>query len=109
MGGGKPPWNRFTSWEVDNVQSAARELQEQSCRQLVASSRSLSGASAITSSKPISLRSVEFHSAWPCASFALHRRLITHGKSGAPLRLATRLCSYCVANVPDKQTFLSPY
>ena len=27
-GGGKPPWNRLTSWEVDNVLSAAREMPE---------------------------------------------------------------------------------
>ena len=35
-GGGKPPWNRLTSWEVDNVLSAAREMPELSCRQLAA-------------------------------------------------------------------------
>ena len=35
-GGGKPPWNRLTSWEVDNVLSAAREMLELSCRQLAA-------------------------------------------------------------------------
>ena len=34
--GGKPPWNRLTSWEVDNVLSAAREMPELSCRQLAA-------------------------------------------------------------------------
>ena len=33
-GGGKPPWNRLTSWEVDNVLLAAREMPELSCRQL---------------------------------------------------------------------------
>ena len=33
-GGGKPPWNRLTSQEVDNVLSAAREMPELSCRQL---------------------------------------------------------------------------
>ena len=83
-GGGKTPWNRLTSWEVDNVLSAAMEMPELSCRQLVASPRSPCGVSAITSSRPISLRSVGFHSAWPCASFAMHRRLITQGKSGCP-------------------------
>ncbi len=35
-GGGKPPWNRLTSWEVDNVLSAAREMPEPSCRQIAA-------------------------------------------------------------------------
>ena len=35
-GGGKPPWNRLTSQEVDNVLSAAREMPELSCRQLAA-------------------------------------------------------------------------
>ena len=35
-GGGKPPWNRLTSREVDNVLSAAREMPELSCRQLAA-------------------------------------------------------------------------
>ena len=35
-GGGKPPWNRLTSWEVDTVLSAAREMPELSCRQLAA-------------------------------------------------------------------------
>ena len=35
-GGGKPPWNRLTSWEVDNVLSAARDMPELSCRQLAA-------------------------------------------------------------------------
>ena len=35
-GGGKPPWNRLASWEVDNVLSAAREMPELSCRQLAA-------------------------------------------------------------------------
>ncbi len=35
-GGGKPPWNRPTSWEVDTVLSAAREMPELSCRQLAA-------------------------------------------------------------------------
>ena len=35
-GGGKPPGNRLTSWEVDNVLSAAREMPELSCRQLAA-------------------------------------------------------------------------
>ena len=33
-GGGKPPWNRLTSWEVDKVLSAAREMPELSPRQL---------------------------------------------------------------------------
>ena len=33
-GGGKPPWNRLTSWEVDHVLSAAREMPELSPRQL---------------------------------------------------------------------------
>ena len=33
-GGGKPPWNRLTSWEADNVLSAAREMPELSPRQL---------------------------------------------------------------------------
>ena len=33
-GGGKPPWNRLTSWEVDNVLSVAREMPELSPRQL---------------------------------------------------------------------------
>ena len=33
-GGGKPPWNRLTSREVDHVLSAAREMPELSCRQL---------------------------------------------------------------------------
>ena len=32
-GGGKPSWNRLTSWEVDNVLSAAKEMPELSCRQ----------------------------------------------------------------------------
>ena len=35
-GGGKPPWNRRTSWEADNVLSAAREMPELSCRHLAA-------------------------------------------------------------------------
>ena len=35
-GGGKPPWNRLTSQEVDYVLSAAREMPELSCRQLAA-------------------------------------------------------------------------
>ena len=35
-GGGKPPWNRLASWEVDTVLSAAREMPELSCRQLAA-------------------------------------------------------------------------
>ena len=35
-GGGKPPWNRLTSWEVNKVLSAAREMPELSCRQLAA-------------------------------------------------------------------------
>ena len=35
-GGSKPPWNRLTSWEVDNVLSAAREMPELSCRQIAA-------------------------------------------------------------------------
>ena len=35
-GGGKPPWNRLPSWEVDTVLSAAREMPELSCRQLAA-------------------------------------------------------------------------
>ena len=35
-GGGKPPWNRLTSQEVDCVLSAAREMPELSCRQLAA-------------------------------------------------------------------------
>ena len=35
-GGGKPPWNRLTSQEVDHVLSAAREMPELSCRQLAA-------------------------------------------------------------------------
>ena len=33
-GGGKPPWNRLTSREVDHVLSAAREMPELSPRQL---------------------------------------------------------------------------
>ena len=33
-GGGKPPWNRLTSQEVDYVLWAAREMPELSCRQL---------------------------------------------------------------------------
>ena len=33
---GKPPWNRLTSWEVDNVLSAAGEMPELSSRQLAA-------------------------------------------------------------------------
>ena len=33
-GGGKPPWTRLTSQEVDYVLSAAREMPELSCRQL---------------------------------------------------------------------------
>ena len=35
-GGGRAPWNRLTSWEVDNVLSAAREMPELSRRQLAA-------------------------------------------------------------------------
>ena len=35
-GGGKPPWNRLTSQEVDHILSAARETPELSCRQLAA-------------------------------------------------------------------------
>ena len=35
-GGGKPPWNRLTSQEVDCVLSAAKEMPELSCRQLAA-------------------------------------------------------------------------
>ena len=35
-GGGKPPWNRLTSQEIDCVLSAAREMPELSCRQLAA-------------------------------------------------------------------------
>ena len=35
-GGGKPPWNKLTSREVDHVLSAAREMPELSCRQLAA-------------------------------------------------------------------------
>ena len=35
-GGGKPPWNRLTAWEVDTVLSAAKEMPELSCRQLAA-------------------------------------------------------------------------
>ena len=35
-GGGKPPWNRLASWEVDNVLSAAREMPDLSPRQLAA-------------------------------------------------------------------------
>ena len=34
QGGGKPPWNRLTSREVDHVLSAAREMPELSPRQL---------------------------------------------------------------------------
>ena len=33
-GGGKPPWNKLTSQEIDYVLSAAREMPELSCRQL---------------------------------------------------------------------------
>ena len=33
-GGGKPPWNRLTSREVDCVLATAREMPELSCRQL---------------------------------------------------------------------------
>ena len=33
-GGGKPPWNRLTTREVDHVLSAAREMPELSPRQL---------------------------------------------------------------------------
>ena len=32
--GGKPHWNRLTSWEVDHILSSAREMPELSCRQL---------------------------------------------------------------------------
>ena len=35
-GGGKPPWNRLTSQEVDYILSAAKETPELSCRQLAA-------------------------------------------------------------------------
>ena len=35
-GGGKPPWNRLTSREVDCVLATAREMPELSCRQLAA-------------------------------------------------------------------------
>ena len=35
-GGRRAPWNRLTSWEVDNVLSAAREMPELSRRQLAA-------------------------------------------------------------------------
>ena len=35
-GGGKPPGNRLTSWDVDTVLSAAKEMPELSCRQLAA-------------------------------------------------------------------------
>ena len=35
-GGGKPPWNRLTSQEVDYILSAAKEMPELSCRQLAA-------------------------------------------------------------------------
>ena len=35
-GGGKPPWNRLTSLEVDCVLATAREMPELSCRQLAA-------------------------------------------------------------------------
>ena len=35
-GGGKPPWSRLTSREVDHVLSAALEMPELSCRQLAA-------------------------------------------------------------------------
>ena len=36
VGGGKPPWNKLTSQEIDYVLSAAREMPELSCRQLAA-------------------------------------------------------------------------
>ena len=36
VGGGKPPWNRLASQEIDCVLSAAREMSELSCRQLAA-------------------------------------------------------------------------
>ena len=35
-GGGKPPWNRLTSREVERVLWAAREMPELSCRRLAA-------------------------------------------------------------------------
>ena len=35
-GGGRPPWNRMTSREVDHVLSVAREMPELSPRQLAA-------------------------------------------------------------------------
>ena len=35
-GGGRPPWNKLTSREVDRILSAAREMPELSCRQLSA-------------------------------------------------------------------------
>ena len=35
-GGGRPPWNRMTSLEVDHVLSVAREMPELSPRQLAA-------------------------------------------------------------------------
>ena len=35
-GGGKPPWNKLTSQEIDYVLSAAREMPALSCRQLAA-------------------------------------------------------------------------
>ena len=35
-GGGKPPWNKLTSQEIDYVLSAARDMPELSCRQLAA-------------------------------------------------------------------------
>ncbi len=35
-GGGKPPWNKLASKEVDSVLAAARDMPELSCRQLAA-------------------------------------------------------------------------
>ena len=35
-GGGKPPWNKLPSQEVDDVLSTAREVPKLSCRQLAA-------------------------------------------------------------------------
>ena len=35
-GGGKPPWNKLPSQEVDDVLTAARAMPELSCRQLAA-------------------------------------------------------------------------
>ena len=36
VGGGKPPWNKLTSQEIDFVLSTARDMPELSCRQLAA-------------------------------------------------------------------------